>query len=94
MDLNVYSRIFKSLWNCTNILVITRDTKFGSSRKLMEEQLSEIEKKAFTMIKKGKDETVAMDGSSMGARERRIKAINVAQMEICRAGDAVDVGLE
>lgn len=55
MDLNVYSRIFKSLWNCTNILVITRDTKFGSSRKLMEEQLSEIEKKAFTMIKRGKD---------------------------------------
>lgn len=37
---------------------------------------------------------MAMDGSSMGARERRIKAINVAQMEICRAGDAVDVGLE
>lgn len=46
--------------------------------KLMEERLSEIEKKAFTVIGRGRNETVATDGSSMGARERRIKAINVA----------------
>lgn len=44
----------------------------------MEERLSEIEKQALTMIERGRHRTLAMDGSSVGARERRIKAINVA----------------
>lgn len=42
--------------------------------KFMEERLSGIVKKAFTMIERRRDETVAMDGGSTGTRERQIKA--------------------
>lgn len=43
--------------------------------KFMEERLSGIVRKAFPVIEGRRNETVAMDGGGMGARERQMKAV-------------------